>query len=62
MGSKCCATFRDATFNRCSLVVVGAAQATLHSPQFKHMKSQGSFLIMYVHGSGSCVQLKGGAI
>ena len=62
MGNKCRATFSDAVFNRCSLVVVGRAQVTLHSPQFKDMKNSRVGLSVYVHGSGSCVQIKGGAI
>lgn len=61
-GSMCRVTFSDAVFNRCSFVVVGGAQTTLHDPQFKDMENSMSGLSVYAHGSGSYVQLKGGAI
>ena len=42
MGRTCSATFSDAVFDKCSLVVMGGAQATLHSPQFKNMEQSES--------------------
>ena len=62
MGSKCLATFSKAVFNSCSLVVVGGAPTTLHSPHFKDMKNRSSSLSVCAHGSGSFVQLMDGAI
>ena len=62
MGSNCSSTFRDAVFDKCSLVVMRGAQSTFHGTQFKNMDDSETRLSVYAHGSGSQVHLHGGKI
>ena len=62
MGSTCRATFHDAVFDKCSLVVMAGAQVTLHNTHFENMEQSEALLSVYAHGSASQVHLHGGAI
>ena len=60
--STCRATFHDSVFDRCSLIVMGGAQATLHIPRFMNMDRSEARLSVVAYGSGSHVHLHGGEI
>ena len=61
-GAGCQATFEDTVFDRCSLVVLSAAQATLFQAEFKNMDASQSGLAMFVHGVSSRVTVQGGTV
>ena len=61
-GAGCQATFEDTVFDRCSLVVLSAARATLSKVAFKNMKASPSGLGMIVHGLSSRVAVQGGTV
>ena len=62
MRSTCNATFHEDVFNKCTLVVAGGTEATLHSAHFKNMEQSEAGLSVYAHSSGSQVHLHGGGI
>ena len=61
-GASCDATFVDAVFDGCSLLVLSAAQATLSKAAFKNMEASQSGLGVLVHGVSSRVVVQGGTV
>lgn len=62
-GKACDTTFEDVSFDKCSLLVLSKAQATLHRPQFFNCTSGSrTGLSLMVHGSGSRAYVKGGTV
>lgn len=54
-------TFTNVTFERCTLVALEGAAATLHSCHFKNSSRQEGVSI-YASGTGTAVNVRGGSI
>ena len=61
-GANCQATFEDVLFDRCSLIVLSAAQATLTEASFSNVEAWQSELGLLVHGVSSRVAVQGGTV
>lgn len=57
MGSNCCATFKDATFEECTLVVRDGTHVTLDQARL-----QRGTVGAIIHGAGSQVAVQGGEV
>lgn len=60
-GKGCQVTFTNVTFERCTLVVLEGAAATLRSCNFSNSTRQEGVSI-YASGSGTAVNVRGGSI
>ena len=61
-GASCEATFEDVVFDRCSLLGLSAAQATLSNAAFRNMDASQSGLGVLVHGVSTRVAVQGGTV
>lgn len=61
-GERCTPAFIDVKFERCTLVVLAGAQATLERPSFTGMHACKTGLSIYVEGPKTQALVHGGSI
>ena len=61
-GGQCTPTFTDVRFERCTLVVLAGAHATLERPAFTAMHACKTGLSIFVEGAGTQALVRGGCI
>lgn len=59
-GPLCTPTFNNVTFERCTLVVLAGAHATLNGAHFMNMHACKAGLSIFVEGAGSTAVVRGG--